>query len=451
MPVKKLPLNLVRSIVAYPITVTQAMQLLQVLRQGVGLLLAILLAKSALTPAGVGRYEQVVFLTYALSFFWSVGLIQGLLAYYPRLSGLVRPALLWGASLLFHGVALLLVGALVAAPGPIIWFFAGQNQPVGLALLAIFFFFHLPSTLNEYYLLLAQRPWPIVGYGLVTQLGQLLVVLGAVWIWGEVTAAIAALTLVAGGKWLWHWRLMAQLGSWCWEGRLVRRWVQQSWPLLAYALLGGLILVVNQWLVNYWAQGDPTRFALFRYGSREFPLAVALVEGLNVAMIPAVARDRAAGLEKIRRQSTRLQHQLFPLTLGLLLSSQWWFPAVFSPEFSGAIPVFNTFLLLLSSRLIFSRTVMTGAGWQVPGLWIAGIEIALLVPLGWLGLQWGGLVGLALANAGVYLVEKLLQVAYLVRQGISWGTYCDWRWWLGYSAVLLAAWYAWMKWQGGWG
>ena len=109
-------LNLIRVIVAYPITSTQGMQLFQLFRQGTGILIAIFLAKSVLSPFAVGQYEQVWFLSYALSFFWIFGMVQALLSYYPRLSTENQPKLLFVAGSVFIGIRLLLISLLGFSP-----------------------------------------------------------------------------------------------------------------------------------------------------------------------------------------------------------------------------------------------------------------------------------------------------------------------------------------------
>jgi hypothetical protein len=76
------------------ITLTRALLFYQLLRQGTMLLIAILLAKSSLGTAAIGQYEQVWFLGGALSFFWMIGLQQGLLNYYPRLEAVAQSHLI---------------------------------------------------------------------------------------------------------------------------------------------------------------------------------------------------------------------------------------------------------------------------------------------------------------------------------------------------------------------
>jgi len=431
-------LNLIRVIVAYPITSTQGMQLFQLFRQGTGILIAIFLAKSGLSPFAVGQYEQVWFLSYALSFFWVFGMVQALLSYYPRLSAENQPKLLFVAGSVFTGISLLLIGLLGFFPSLFLPLFSGRSDLPYFYWSLLFLALQLPSFLIEYLYLLLQKPWRIVGYGVVSFAAQFLAVLLPVIFGGGVGGVIMSLALVALGKCLLLLQLMIRHARPQWDSRLLKKWLYLSLPLVLYGLIGGFMQTFNNWLVNFHFQGDERLFALFRYGAREFPLALALADGLNAAMIPEIARNLEQGLEKIKAQQRRLMHTLYPLTLFLLLTSKWWFPAVFSSAYVDSVPVFNAFLLLLISRIVFTRTILSGMQDNNITLWISGAELATNVLLGFWWIQKWGLVGVALANVVAYGVEKVLQMLYLYqRYKIKPAKYLDFRWWLFYSLILL--------------
>ncbi len=435
-------LNIIRVITAYPITSTQGMQLFQLFRQGTGILIAIFLAKSSLSPLAVGQYEQVWFLSYALSFFWIFGMIQALLSYYPRLDAENQQKLLFIVGVVFMAVTLLLVSLLAFLPTVFLPVFSGRDDLPFFQWSILFLALQLPSFLIEYIYLLLQKPWHIVGYGTVSFSAQLLVVLLPVFLGLGIEISIVGLAVVAFVKCFWLVHLLIRYARMKWDSRLLRKWLYLALPLVLYGLLGGFMQTFNNWLVNFHFHGDERMFALFRYGAREFPLALALADGLNAALIPEIARNRQQGLEKIRRQSRQLMHTLYPMTLLLLLTSKWWFPALFSAVYLESIPVFNAFLLLLISRIVFTRTILSGLQDNNITLWISLAELLTTVLLGFWWIEKWGLVGLALANAVAYGLEKILQMFYLYRRhGILPSSYLDWVTWLVYTlALILSYW-----------
>jgi O-antigen/teichoic acid export membrane protein len=346
--------------------------------------------------------------------------------------------LLFVAGSVFIGISLLLISLLGFFPAIFLPLFSGRTDLPFFYWSLLFLALQLPSFLIEYLYLLLQKPWRIVGYGVVSFSAQLLAVLLPVIFGGGVGGVIICLALVALGKCLLLVQLMTRHARSQWDSRLLRKWLYLSLPLVLYGLIGGFMQTFNNWLVNFHFHGDERLFALFRYGAREFPLALALADGLNAAMIPEIAKNLELGLEKIKDQQRRLMHTLYPLTLFLLLTSKWWFPAVFSSAYVDSVPVFNAFLLLLISRIVFTRTILSGMQDNNITLWISGAELATNVLLGFWWIQKWGLVGVALANVVAYGVEKVLQMLYLYqRYKIKPAKYLDFRWWLFYSLILL--------------
>ena len=218
---------------------------------------------------------------------------------------------------------------------------------------------------------------------------------------------------------------------------LIRPWLVLSLPLMGYALLGGLMQTFDNWLVNYWYDGDERTFAIFRYGARELPLALALAHAFGTAMLPEVRENLDKALISIRVKSRKLFHLLFPLSILLLATSTWFFPIVFNADFMESVPVFNTYLLIIFSRLVFSRTVLVGLKDNTVVLWISVIELLVNIVVSFLLISWLGLTGVALATVIAFSLEKLLICGYLYRKhGIEVRRYVDLRWWTGYTITL---------------
>lgn len=423
------------------LTPSRAYLSFQLLRQGTMLLIAILLAKSSLGTAGIGQYEQVWFMGGALSFFWMIGLQQGLLNYYPRLVPEVQPRLISLAVLVYFSISGLLVGGIAIFPGVFLPIFSGQKSlPFGLVSLW-FLFLYLPTLLTDTLYVLLNKAHELFLFGVCSFGLQLVaVLLPAFWGWNS-QAIVQALLYLSLAKALWllglAWRFGQGFGNW----EYFKSWWNSSFYLMVYSAIGGYITVFNAWIVNWYYNGDELQFALFRYGARELPVSLALVSGLNALILQKAAADLPSAMPEIRQRSTRLMHFLMPFTILLLLTSKWWFPFLFNTDFIASLPVFNTFLLLVISRVVFSFPILNALQDKKIAIIGACSEAAFnvvaclaLVPI------WG-LLGIAVANFLAYGLEKLIYGVHLYRRyQIAPQAYLNVPLWLMYSLVLILAW-----------
>jgi len=415
-----------------------ALQLFHALRQGSTLLISILLAQSVLATESIGAYEQLLFIGYALSFFWLDGLIQSMLTLYPKQSEAERPAFRMQAYLLFLALSVLLWGGLQAGEGRIVPFLTSNESLPYFDLFTAYLALNLPTYLLEHFFQLDQQPPRIVAFGLLSFVGQLLVVIAPVW-WGwDFRWSFVGLLVLGMVKHAWLLLYLAGNARWSWNGRRMQQWLVLAAPLIAYALLGGLAQTFDGWLVNYAFGGDRSQFAVWRYGARELPFSLAMVGAFNTAFLPILSDNMEAGLDQMKRQSRWLFHLLFPVTMVLLLTSRWWFPWVFSEDFTASVPVFNLFLLIVISRLIFSRTILMALQANTTILYISLVELLINVGLSFALVGPMGLVGIALATVVAFTFEKVLLVLLLYRRfGIGLGRYADVRLLLLYSLGVL--------------
>ena len=246
-------------------------------------------------------------------------------------------------------------------------------------------------------------------------------------------------SLVGALKFGWLLFFVWRHGRWGLRLDLVRNWLWLSLPLVLYTLTAGFNQAFDNWLVNFFYSGDEERFAIFRYGARELPLVMALASAFGTAMLPEIAADLNDGLAQIRRKSRKLFHLLFPVSIALVLTSRWWFPIVFSEAFRESILIFNIFLLIIISRLVFSRTVLVGLNANRVILIISLVELAANVGFSFYLIPLWGLAGVATGTVLAHFLEKVLICAYLYwRFRVPVGAYTDLRWYFVYSAVLLA-------------
>lgn len=418
----------------------RALQFFNVGRQGSLILIAILLAQLHLPTAELGNYEQLLFLGHVLSFFLVSGLIQGMLSYYPGLSDAEQKRFLFNAALLFFGLGLAIV-AIAWLGRTYLWQFVVHKTHLRFySLFLIYLALNFPSFLIENHLVLQQKGWPILRYGLYSFGAQLVAMILPIFLDWDFVYSFYGLIAVGAARLLYLLVLVGAMGSLKLDLELIKKWVGLALPLILYAILGGLLPAFDAWLVGFLFDGDEEMFAVFRYGAQELPLALALTNAFSNVMVVEVATDVKKALPLIKARSLRLFHLLFPLSIALMLLSPYLFPWAFNPDFAKSAPIFQVYLFVIISRLVFSSTILIGLKANSVLTWIGGIELLLNIGLSFYWGQKFGLVGIAWATLVAFTFEKVMQCIYLSRKhGISPKEYLDFRWFFGYSALLLSA------------
>ena len=418
----------------------RALQIFNVGRQGSLILIAILLAQFHLPTADLGNYEQLLFLGHLLSFFLVSGLIQGMLSQYPGLSEERKSRFLFNALLLFLtlGFTVLILGW---SARELLWnYILHREQLYFYDLFLIYVGLNFSSFLIENHLVLQQKGWAILRYGLLSFGAQTVAMVMPICLGWDFQYSFYGLIVVGGARVSYLLVLVRQQASWMVDLKLIKEWIKIAWPLVLYAILGGLLPAFDGWLVGYFFDGDEKMFAIFRYGAQELPLALALTNAFSNVMVVEVARDQRAALPLIKAKSLRLFHLLFPLSIVLMLLCPVLFPWVFNADFAESATVFQVYLFVIISRLVFSSTIMIGLQANRALTWIGVLELLTNVVLSYFLGRTYGLVGIALGTLVAFSLEKILQSLLLYRKhDISPKEYLDFKWYFGYSALLLLA------------
>lgn len=417
-----------------------ALQWFHVLRQAALILTSIILAKSALSTEAIGHWELLLYIGYTLSFFWISGLVQGMLTMYPKLEETNRKIFIFNVYILFLVISLLLFIVLFWVRGPVIYLLTRHQEIPHLTLFSIFLALNLPVFLLENLYLLHNRPKSILSFGIFSALGQVFCVAVPVWVGEGIGGGVAGLALLAAVRHFFLLQFVFKNSIIRWSAMLCKRLVKLSLPLMGYSVLGGFQAAFGSWLVAYFYPGDEPRFAIYRYGAQELPFAIAITSAFGAAMLPEIAKNLPQALQEIRRKSLRLFHWLFPATIIIMLSSKFIFPIVFRDAFSESVPIFNIFLLISATRMVFSRTVLVGLEANKVVLWVSAVELAAFVVLGFALGSYFGLIGIAAATLAVFTLEKILLCGLLYKRfGVGVGAYTDLQWLVIYTGLILAA------------
>lgn len=424
----------------FSLSTTQALQAYQIMRFGSVLLTSVLLAKSGLSTTDIGSYELLLYLGSIVAFFWVNGLLQGMSPVFARLAERERKVFIFNVFLVFCGISVALCAVLFLGEPWVSPLLTGQGGLPCYRWFCVYLLFNLPTFPVEVVYLLQERPRPILAWGAVSFGGYILALIVPIGLGYSLCGGLTALAGWSLLRWLWAARLAFGYGLPALRFDLWRLYFRFSWPLILNVLVGNFILLFDNWLVG-WYYRDEALFAIFRYGSRELPLATALATALGMALIPRLAAAPQTGLAELKSKTRRLMHLLFPVTIGLLFVSKPLFPLVFNDSFAASAPLFNIYLLLTASRVLLPNAIVLAMGQPAVIFRVGLLELAVKIGLGFLLIAWFGLPGLAWSVVLSFGLEKLVLIWYLEKKaGINTSDWLDKRLYGGYLLALAAAW-----------
>lgn len=419
------------------LTINKAFQFFHILKQIVLIATAVLLTKSGITQAEIGNYEMLFFLLFAVSFFWINGSIQGFLTKYPQLDSIRQKHLIFQLFVCFSVLSLGVVLLLIIGENSILQVLTNRPQLTHYQIFLIFIFFNLPTYLVENIYLLKERSKALIGFALFSFLLQLVAIILPVLLGYGLRVSFICLAILSVLKYIWLLVLLLEVAQINWQFNLLWETLKLSLPLMLYSLVGGFAQVFDSWLVNFQYDGDPDQFAIFRYGARELPFALAVATAFGSSMLPKLVKSRSESIIEVREKSRILFHLLFPLAIIAAFSSQWLFPLVLNPDFQESYLVFNIYLLILTSRLLFPHTILISLEQNKFIFYTSLVELVINVTASFFLVQKMGLIGIALGTVIAYAFEKIVYIIHLHRDyQLPFHRYTDVRWWAVYSVVL---------------
>lgn len=415
----------------------RGLQIFQILRLGGILLTGILFTKSPFTIQEIGIYESLMFVSTLFSFFWINGLLHSLLNSYRRVKPEGDVSRIQHTGILIILLNTILVGLLWLFQ-PLIQHFLLPEAEAYYSLLLIYILLNNPTFLIEYHLLLKERPRGMLMYGILSFLIHLLLVAGPALSGMPFIWSIYGLIIIAFLK---NLVLIQQVYS----NRKQKISFSHSkeiiitaLPLILSFLISGSADYIDGFLITTHFGSDI--FALYRYGARELPLAVLLASSLSSAIVPVLSAQGRyeEGLATIRKESSHLMHLLFPTTIVLMLCSTYIYPIVFREEFILSADIFNIYLLLLISRVLFPQTLILAHGRNDLIFKVAIAEITINIVSSYLLMLEFGMYGVAWGTVIAFSSEKII-LFWLLRRtyGIKFNQLLHVRTWAIYSILLI--------------
>lgn len=428
------------------LTNIRALQAFQVMRYAVLFITGMLFAQAGLKTELIGLYEKLLFFASVLSFFWVSGFIQAMLASHGTLEPGQRSEKFTTAFLvvLLCSVLSFFIFRMAAAS------FIDYGDPFTQNLINLFSFYLLlanPAFLVEYIYLLRNKPKQILTYGIVSFSIQLILVTGPVYFSNSkltlavgFTYAIFGVLISAGFRFLWLLVLLLRHAAFKINTDELSALLKLSLPLIIAAVLSGSIEYINGFIVQRYF--DDATFAIFRNGAKELPLAMLLANSFSNAMLPKFldAQQLNQSLTELKQSALQLMHFLFPVTIILMLLSKTLYPLLFNASFAASAGIFNIYLLLVVSRLVFPQTILIGMQKTKPVLFISLAEALTNILCSIVLIQFAGVEGVAWGVFIAFTVEKLLLIVYLKSKlNISVQHYTSVSWLLFYATATLAA------------
>lgn len=421
------------------ITHISALQIFQLIRFSTLVLIGVVFTKSGLSISEIGQYEAFLFLAGAVSFFWLNGLIQAFLSSVGELSVSAKSSALFNVFCLLAGFSLLIAGFVLLFENSVSGYLLNGSGIPFLKYLLIYLLVSSPASLVEYIYLVRKQGRLMLIYGTVSfTLMFLLVVLPAV-LGYSIQYCVVGLVVSSAFRLVWLLVLLFRNSIPVLDPEFIRKHLKSAWPLIFSMLLSGSSQYIDGFIIT--SSFDEATFAVFRFGAREFPLVLILANAFSMSMLPGFAGqlNLKVNLEQIRMNSEKLGRWLFPLSGGMMLVSHWAFPLVFNVGFAESATIFNIYLLLIVSRLLFPQIILIGLRKNQIIMWASLFEVVVNVVFSLWFMQFWGIAGVAYGTVCAYVFEKLLLAGLVHKKcGCRISDYLNVKQHLLYSLLLAS-------------
>jgi len=421
----------------------RGLQVFQVLRFLTFFVTGICLSKTFLSVREIGVYESFIFLSGAFSFFWVSGILNSLLSKYDSQQSEKAASSIFNTGVLLISVNFLLILLLFIFNKAVYGLFPENPEDLFPFLIA-YILLNNPTYLIEYILLLKQKPLSLISYGCITFALHFAAVFIPLYAAMELIYIFYGILGLALCKNFYLFLLIKRNGNFSIN---TSEWSEQlslAIPLTFSLLISGSAEYIDGFLISTHFGNDA--FVVFRYGAKELPLATLMANSLSMAMVPLLRKGTtitAEGLNKLRNETSGLMHLLFPITILLIFLSPLIYPILFRPEFTQSAGVFNIYLLLLISRMLFPQSLIMATRNTGIIFKTAIAEITINIVSSYLLMLKFGIMGVAIGTVIAFFSEKIILAIWCrYRLQIPIGKYLPVKTWLIYTILLLTAYFS---------
>lgn len=394
-------------------------QFSQVIKQITTLIISIILAKSGLSLEFIGIYESFLWIGFITTGFLISGLSESFLSKFED-----SPFQYYLTTLLLSFIIFIIL-------------FNIPSKQIYWSLFVTIICLNFPTFLIDLIWLKKNNPNSLLLFSTVYSIFQIGLILVPIrFQWNSIFIFYGLLCLAV----LKHIFLIIQiLSNKKFNFQLLKmvNWINSSLPLIAYSFLGAMHIFLDGWIVQYFFPEDSAKFAIYRYGSKELPLSMAITASFGLAIIPSLKTNISNGLKGIKSQSLNFYHILFPISIVLMFFSDILFIQIFNPSFKDSVVIFQIYLLLLIPRTIINKPILIAKEDNAFILKVAINEVLIniitSITLGY----YFGLWGIATGTLIAYYFEKIaFGLRLKIKYGINFSGYSYPRIFFFYSFLL---------------
>lgn len=402
------------------------LQIYNILRQGSLIIISVLLAKSLVPTQLIAEFEASMLLSVSFSFFAVAALSHCL---YPLIAGTEETR---KNTLYFHNFLVYTFTGIIAAFCIIGFSFVltPELNRTSVYLTALYTLFHTASFFAEHFLIIEKKSKLVIVWGLGSFGMQIAAVSIPLVLWNNLNLALGCLMVVSFARFSVNAILILTRTAFLRVQRqILWQILQLSGPVMLSLLSSGGFVYIIQYLVH--AQSTPLEFALFRYGTREFPLFAILTNAFS-----SIYSSRLASGDQKLPDLRRLSHQVFIPAIALMLLSPFLFRWFLNHELAPAWIYFNVLLLGVPAKLVFPQSVLLAFGQTHKMLYASIIEGFGGLIIAVFAMSYFGLIGAVIALVCAYILEKIVLIFYCRKSGLAMNQYMHFESLLIYSLLL---------------
>lgn len=379
---------------------------------------------------------MLMLLSSSLTFFWVSSITNTLIPFYHASDEEKQKRIL------FNAFAILTIFSLVA--GIITAVVGHYKYPKDADLFQMFglvVFLNTPTYIADYIFYLKGKYKSLMIWGIVTFGAHILLLCLPIFMRQTLNLAINLLVILSMIKFNYTLVLLMKYSLISFHTRLIQEFMKKVLPFLFSILLAGSMDYINSFIVEYYF--SPIDFAVFRYGAKELPIFLILANSLSNIYSGEIANfnkngQLQEGLAKLKTSSTKLMRWLFPSTILLILVSKYFFELAYNQDLVQGYKIFNIYLLLIISRMLFPQTVIMGLMKNRIFYLVSTNYLIINCILSFWLIGFMGIEGIAYATVISFLVEKILLVIYCKMEGVQLSKYTSVTEYIFYSLLTLA-------------
>jgi O-antigen/teichoic acid export membrane protein len=420
-----------------------SLQIFQFLRFGTFFLISILLAKitfgrftSGFGTLILSKHEMLMLLSSSLTFFWVSSITNTLIPFYNSCDEEKQKRILFNAFAVLT-IFSFLAGVVTAIIGHIKY----PKDADLFQMFALVVFLNTPTYIADYIFYLKGKYKSLIIWGVFSFAAHVILLCVPLYMRQTLNLAINLLVILSMIKFNYTLILLMKYSIVSFHTRLIQEFMRKVLPFLFSILLAGSMDYINSYIVEFYF--TPVDFAIFRYGAKELPIFLILANSLSNIYSGEIANynkngNLAEGLAKLKASSTRLMRWLFPATILLMLVSKYFFELAYNKDLVQGYKIFNIYLLLIVSRMLFPQTVVMGLMKNRIFYLVSSNYLIINCILSFWFIGIWGIEGIAYATVISFMIEKILLIIYCKMEGVDVRKYTSLYEYLLYASITVA-------------